>query len=185
VPEEVLLTVEGLHVPLTALADEEGSAGTVPPEQMVSDVPKENAGVVFGVTVTVNVTGLAHCPADGVNVYIPEVWLSTVDGLQFPFTPFEDVVASAGTVPPAQMASEVPKLNAGVMLGFTVTDSVVGFAHCPADGVNVYTAEFRLSIVAGDQVPVMLFIEVAGNAGAVAPEQMLSVVPNENVGIIF
>ena len=37
-----------------------GKAGTVPPAQIVSDVPKVNVGVMFGVTVTVNVAGTAH-----------------------------------------------------------------------------------------------------------------------------
>ena len=45
-----------------------GKAGTVPPEQILSDVPKLNAGVIFGATVTLNVVVVAHCPAVGVNV---------------------------------------------------------------------------------------------------------------------
>ncbi len=45
-----------------------GNTGTVPPAQMVNDVPNGNAGIVFGVTVTSKVTGVAHCPAAGVNV---------------------------------------------------------------------------------------------------------------------
>jgi hypothetical protein len=45
-----------------------GSVGTVPPEQIVSVVPKLNAGVRFGLTVTLNVVGKAHCPAVGVKV---------------------------------------------------------------------------------------------------------------------
>ena len=50
---------------------------------------------------------------------------------------FVDVVASVGTVPPAQIVRLVPKPNAGVMFGFTVTVRVVGRAHNPAAGVNV------------------------------------------------
>ena len=53
-----------------------------------------------------------------------------------------DVVGSAGTVPPPHIVSVVPKLNVGVMLGFTVTVNVTGNAQTPAVGVNVYTAEF-------------------------------------------
>jgi hypothetical protein len=45
-----------------------GKVGTVPPEQIVRVVPKPNSGVVFGVTVTLNVVGNAHCPAVGVKV---------------------------------------------------------------------------------------------------------------------
>jgi hypothetical protein len=67
-PEAVLLTVAGLHVPVMPLSDVDGSDGTVPPEQMVSEVPKENEGVIFGLTVTVNVDVMAHSPAAGVKV---------------------------------------------------------------------------------------------------------------------
>ena len=49
-----------------------GKAGTVPPAQIVRDVPKLNVGTIFGLTVTVKVAGTAHCPAVGVNVYVPE-----------------------------------------------------------------------------------------------------------------
>ena len=40
-----------------------------------------------------------------------------------------DVLASAGTVPPAHIVSEVPKLNVGVMFALTVTVNVAGNAH--------------------------------------------------------
>ena len=63
--------------------------------------------------------------------------MSTVDGLQVPPIALSDVVGSAGTVPPAHMVSVVPKPNVGVMFGVTVTENVVGTAHCPAVGVNV------------------------------------------------
>jgi hypothetical protein len=63
-----LSTVDGLHVPAYCLVDVVESAGTVPPAHIVSVVPKLNVGVILGVTVTVNVVGIAHCPAVGVNV---------------------------------------------------------------------------------------------------------------------
>jgi hypothetical protein len=50
------------------LADVFGKAGTLPPLQIVNDVPKVKVGVIFGLTVTVNVAVVAHCPAVGVNV---------------------------------------------------------------------------------------------------------------------
>jgi hypothetical protein len=68
VPLAVLLTVAGLHVPVILLVDVVGKAGTVPPEQIARAVPKLNAGVMFGFTVTVNVAVVAHCPAVGVKV---------------------------------------------------------------------------------------------------------------------
>mgnify|MGYP006174046501 FL=1 len=50
------------------LVDAAGNAGTVPPAQIVNVVPKLNVGVMFGLTVTVNVVAVAHKPAVGVNV---------------------------------------------------------------------------------------------------------------------
>ena len=66
--EAWLSTVDELHDPVILLVDVVGSVGTVPPAQMVKVVPKLNVGVMFGVTVTVNVVDTAHCPAVGVNV---------------------------------------------------------------------------------------------------------------------
>jgi hypothetical protein len=48
-----------------------------------------------------------------------------------------DVVGSVGTLPPAQIVRVVPKLNAGVRFGLTVTLNVAGNAHKPDVGVNV------------------------------------------------
>ena len=68
---------------------------------------------------------------------MPEAWLSTVAGLHVPVTPFVDVLGSEGTLPPVQIDKEVPKLNVGVVLGFTVTFLTTGIPHWPAVGVNV------------------------------------------------
>jgi hypothetical protein len=54
------------------LVDVVDNVGTVPPAQIVSVVPKLKVGVMFGAIVTVNVAVVAHCPAVGVNVYVPE-----------------------------------------------------------------------------------------------------------------
>jgi hypothetical protein len=62
----VLLTVEGLHVPVTPLLDVVGNTGAVAPLQIV--VVILNTGTVFGVTVTLIVIGNAHKPAVGVKV---------------------------------------------------------------------------------------------------------------------
>jgi hypothetical protein len=63
--------------------------------------------------------------------------LLTVAGLQLPVIPSAEEFASAGTVPPAQIESDVPKLKVGVMLGLTVTVKFAVVAHCPAAGVKV------------------------------------------------
>jgi hypothetical protein len=71
------------------------------------------------------------------------------------------------------------------MIGFTVTLNVVVVAHCPAVGVNVYTPEFWLSIVAGLHVPLMPLVDVFVSKGTVPLAQIVSVVPKLNVGVIL
>ena len=63
-----MLTTAGLHVPFTPLVEAVGRAGTEAPAQMEIDVPKENVGTVFGLTVTVKLVVVAHVPAEGVKV---------------------------------------------------------------------------------------------------------------------
>jgi hypothetical protein len=119
-----------------ALLDVAGSEGTVPPEQMVSVVPKPNVGVTLGVTVTEKVVVVAQSPAVGVNVYTPEERLLTIAGFQVPVMLLLDVVGSAGTVPPLHIVSDEPKLKVGVMFGFTVTFFVTVKPHSPGVGVK-------------------------------------------------
>ena len=63
--------------------------------------------------------------------------MSTVDGFQVPVIPFVDEAGKAGTVPPAQILKDVPKLNEGVIFCVTVTENVTCGAHTPGEGVNV------------------------------------------------
>jgi len=132
-----LSITDGLHEPVIPFVDVVGNDGTAVPEQIVSEVPKLNAGVMIGLTVTVNVAGNTHEPPVGVNVYAPEALLFTTDGLHVPVIPFVDVVGKVGTDPPAQIFNDVPKLNVGVTIKLTVTVNITGVAHCPASGVNV------------------------------------------------
>ena len=67
-PDAWSLTTAGFQVPLIPFEEVFTKAGTVPPVQIFRLVPKLKAGVSFGVTVTENVTGVAHDPAAGVNV---------------------------------------------------------------------------------------------------------------------
>ena len=124
-----MLTAAGLHVPVMPFADVVGKPGTVPLAQIVSDVPNSNAGITFGLTVTVNEVVVAHDPPVGVKTYDPEFWLSMVEGLQVPVILFEEVVGNPGAVASAQIDKAVPKLNVGAMLGFTVTVKIVLIAH--------------------------------------------------------
>lgn len=178
-------TVAGVHVPVIPLSEVLGKVGTGAPAQIVSELPKLNVGVMFGFTVTVNVAVVAHWPAVGVNVYTPEFWLSTVAGLHVPLMPLDDVPGNAGTVPPAQIVSDVPKLNVGVILGLTVTVKLAVVAHCPASGVNVYVPEVILSTTAGLQVPVMPFVDGEGRAGTLPPAQIVSEVPKLKLGVML
>ena len=61
----MLLIVAGLQVPVTPFGDGDISNGAVAPEQNGAIAAK--CGTVFGVTVTLNVCCVAHCPASGVN----------------------------------------------------------------------------------------------------------------------
>src|SRR5678816_1132067 len=117
-----------------------------------------NAGVICGVTVTVSVVVVAHCPAAGVNVYVVVLVLSTA-GDQVPVMPLVDVVGSV-MVPPVHTAGIAS--NAGVICGVTVTVSVVVVAHCPAAGVQVFARRERLLCV-GDRVPVIPLVDVPGS----------------------
>ena len=60
---------------------------------------------------------------------MPDVVLLIVDGLHVPAIPLVELAGSAGAVAPLQIESEVPNENVGVILGFTVTANVNGFAH--------------------------------------------------------
>jgi hypothetical protein len=120
----------GLQVPVIPFVDVPVNVGTVAPMQIDREFPKLNVGVNIGFTVTVNVAVDIHgCEPEGVNVYIPEFWLLTTAGLHTPVIPFVDVASNAGTVPPVQMVIVVPKLNVGVIIGFTVTVKLVVVAH--------------------------------------------------------
>jgi len=180
-----LSTTEGLHVPVILFVDVAGNIGTVPPAHITRLAPKLNVGGMLGLTVTVNVVVVAHNPAAGVNVYTPEFWLLATDGFHVPDIPLVDVVGNDGTVPFAHIARLVPKLKTGVTIGLTVTLKVVGVAHCPAAGVNVYDPEFWLSTIEGLHVPVILFVDDVGKAGTLAPAQIVKLVPKLNVGVIF
>jgi len=132
-----LSTVDGDQVPVIPLSEVVGSVGTAAPAQIVSDVPKLNTGVMFGLITTVKLVPFAHCPVLGVNVYIPEVVLLTIEGVQLPMIPFVDVEGRTGTLPPEQMESEVPKPNTGVAFVSTVTLIVAGIPHWLGFGVNI------------------------------------------------
>jgi H+/Cl- antiporter ClcA len=108
--------------------------------------PVQNAGIaakfgapLAGVTVTFSVCGKAHCPAFGVNVYMPLVVLLIVAGLHVPEIPLGDVFDKIGGEAPAQNAAIAAKL--GVTLGAIVTVTEAEFVVHPVTPVTetVYT----------------------------------------------
>ena len=101
-------------------------------------------------------------------------------GDQFPVIPLSDVVGNIDNVPPEQIGASA--LNVGVTLLLTVIVNEAVVAHCPAVGVNVYVVVVVL-FSAGDQLPVIAFNDVVGNADNVPPEQIG--VTALNVGVTF
>jgi hypothetical protein len=95
----------------------------VPPEQIAAI--GVNVGVVDGLTVTLNVAVVAHCPAVGVKVYVV-VAVLFIAGDHVPVIPLVEVVGKVN-VPSTQIAAI--GLNAGVVEGLTVTLNVAVVAH--------------------------------------------------------
>jgi hypothetical protein len=85
--------------------------------------------------------------------------LLLIAGDHEPLIPFVDNAGNVN-VPPAQIGATC--VNAGKTFGLTVTVIAVVLAHCPAAGVNEYVV-VALLLIAGDQVPVIPFVEVADN----------------------
>ena len=150
------------------LVDVNGSTGAT--ELRQSEPNGLNVGVTSGVTVTSIVVVVAHCPASGVNVYVPLVILLTTAGDQVPVIPLSDVVGNTGAAVPEQIGAIAVKV--GVTAWCNCYINVVGVAHSPASGVNVYVPLAVLLTTAGDHVPVIPLSDVNGNVGAAEPEQI-------------
>ena len=75
----------------------------------------------FGFTVMVSVAVVAHCPADGVKVYVVVAVLFN-PGAQVPVMLLFDAVGKAAIVAPEQIAGTAVKV--GVTFGLTVTVTV-------------------------------------------------------------
>jgi hypothetical protein len=50
-PAEAVVIIGGAHVPVMELLEEVGNEGTMPPKQILEEVPKLNVGVVCGVII--------------------------------------------------------------------------------------------------------------------------------------
>lgn len=92
-----------------------GKVGTAPLWQIAKLVPKGNVGVVLAITFIVIEMGKPHWFALGVNVYVPEVRLLTVAGLQVPDIPLLETAGNVGAVVPAQKGAI--GVNVGTNMG--------------------------------------------------------------------
>jgi hypothetical protein len=135
-------------------------------------------GDAFTVTFTVAVD--AQLPAEGVKVYVPLAVLLTNAGNQLPEIPLLDVAGNTGATSPLHIAAIAAKV--GVVCGFTVTFTVAVDAQTPAAGVKVYVPLAVLLTKAGNQLPVMPSIEVAGKTGATSPLHIAAIAAK--VGVV-
>lgn len=175
-----MLIVAGVQTPETAFGDKAPKLGAVAPEQKSAIAAK--SGCVLAVIVTAKVCEVAHCPAAGVNTYDPEFTLSIVAGDQDPVIPTGEGVTKVGATVPEHIFGIVA--NAGLIFGAViVTFKVCEVEHCPAAGVNTYEPEFTLSIVAGDQDPVIPKGEGVTKVGATVPEQISAIGANDGLMI--
>lgn len=173
-----MLSNAGDQLPIIPFKEVVGNAANAAPEQIGATAV--NAGETVGFTLMTSVVVVAHCPEFGVKVYVV-VWVLSRAGDQLPVIPLSEVDGKAAKAVPAQIAGTV--LNDGIVFeGLTVIIIVVETAHCPVFGVKVYVVVCVLSKT-GDQLPVMPFSEVVGNAVNVDPEQIGATAAK--VGIVF
>ena len=86
-------------------------------------------GIATRFTITERFTGEIHCPLVAVNVYVPELALLTMAGLQVPLMPLMDTSGKTGAIEPAHMGAMAAKV--GVVSGVTVTTLLAEFALQP------------------------------------------------------
>ena len=77
--------------------DEVGNAAKFPPSQIGLTAAK--VGVTCGLTVIVKDAVVAHCPAEGVKVYVVVAWLFKA-GDHVPLIPLSELVGNADKIPP-------------------------------------------------------------------------------------
>ena len=100
-----------------------------------------------------------------------------IAGAQVPVTAFVEVVGRL-KLPPLQIAEIC--VNVGTVLGLTVTESEAVVAQPALVGVNVYVVVAVL-FTAGDHVPEIEFVDVAGNVNT-SPLQIGAI--GLNVGVV-
>ena len=123
----------GAQVPVIPLFEVVGKGDNKAPKHIGATAVK--VGVMFGLTVMVNVAVLAHCPAVGVKVYVVVAVLFKA-GAQVPLIPLLDVVGKGDNTAPEHIAAT--GVNVGVMIGFIVTGVVAVTPGQPAAGATIY-----------------------------------------------
>jgi hypothetical protein len=122
----------GDHTPAIPLVEAVGKGLKAAPLQ--TGLIALKVGVTGSPTVIVIVVELAHCPADGVNVYVVVVVLFKA-GNQEPLILLLDVVGNGEIEEPVQTCPTGVNVGATCWLTAIVIEAVD--AHCPAEGVNV------------------------------------------------
>ena len=128
----------GDQVPVIVLVDVVGKADKVVPEQI--GPTDEKLGVTFGLIVIVTELETAHKPVVGVKVYVvvPNIDVSTDEGLQVPVILLLEVVGKTGALAPWHKLLGIP-VNVGVTFEFTVTFKVCLLAQGKLVGSGVNT----------------------------------------------
>src|SRR5678816_3509037 len=102
---------------------------------------------------------------------VPAAAVLMVAGFHVPVILLLETAGKPGAAAPTQ--SGPIAVNTGVTCAAIVISIDTGPAHWPASGVKVYVVVPAAAVVmvAGFQVPVILLLDTAGNAGAAAPTQ--------------
>lgn len=119
----VALFKAGDQLPVIPLISVVGNALRAPPAQI--GATGANSGVAFGKTLTVIVAVVAHCPVEGVNVYVV-VAVVFGAGDHVPVIPFTELVGNV-KVAPEQIGAIA--LKNGMTFGVTVTAINATVAH--------------------------------------------------------
>ena len=173
------LFIAGVQVPEFPLLETKGKGASAAPLQIGATAVNVGITNVVVFTIIVIVAVVAHNPTVGVNVYVVVAVLFSA-GDHVPVTPLVEVVGKGTFTDPTHIG--FLDTNTGIVLGVTVMVIVAVFAHIPVVGVNVYKVVAKL-LIAGDQVPVITFVDVIGNTAIVAPEQTAATCVNS--GVVF
>lgn len=162
----LVLMVAGCHVPLKLFLESSGNFGAV--EFCHSGPMESNSATNVGVTRIFLATLALCCPDSGSKVYseAPASTVLILSGVQVPLIP---LVETDGSTVGVEFWQNGPiGSNVGMDKVFTTMLIVLTDAHWLVFGVKVYRVVVATLVlmVAGSQVPDILFLEVVANVGA-------------------